>query len=157
MTIPEASQLVLQAGSMGQGGEIFILDMGKPVKIVDLARDLITLSGFRPDEDIEIEFSGVRPGEKLFEELATDAEHAAKTKHPKIFIGRVRETAWDDAVRGIESLVASTMDERRVREQIASIVPEYTGAKPAPSREEREASRSRVSDTTGSRTIVAAP
>src|SRR5262249_43238294 len=72
MTIPEASQLVLQAGAMGDGGEIFVLDMGEPVKIVDLARDLITLSGLRPGEDIELVFSGIRPGEKLFEQLTTD-------------------------------------------------------------------------------------
>src|SRR4029078_955868 len=86
MTIPEASQLVLQAGAMGQGGEIFILDMGDPVKIVDLARDLITLSGLRPDDDVEIKFTGIRPGEKLFEELSTASEHADKTRHPKVFI-----------------------------------------------------------------------
>ena len=96
MTIPEASQLVLQAGAMGQGGEIFILDMGEPVKIVDLARDLITLSGLRPDEDIEIRFSGVRPGEKLFEELSTATEHAEKTKHPKVFIGRIKSARVGD-------------------------------------------------------------
>src|SRR5262249_58279020 len=71
MTIPEASQLVLQAGAMGAGGEIFILDMGEPVKIVDLARDLITLSGLRPDDDIEIRFAGVRPAEKLVQEPST--------------------------------------------------------------------------------------
>ncbi|MBZ0118155.1 MAG: polysaccharide biosynthesis protein, partial [Sandaracinaceae bacterium] len=96
MTIPEACQLVLQAGTMGEGGEIFVLDMGEPVKIVDLARDLIRLSGFRPDEDIEIQFTGVRPGEKLFEELSLDAEHAGKTKHPKIFVGRRPAAEWDE-------------------------------------------------------------
>jgi FlaA1/EpsC-like NDP-sugar epimerase len=87
MTIPEATQLVLQAGTMGAGGEIFILDMGEPVKIVDLARDLNRLSGFGEDE-IKIEFSGVRPGEKLFEELSTAEERADKTRHPKILVGR---------------------------------------------------------------------
>ncbi|HEX7843140.1 MAG TPA: nucleoside-diphosphate sugar epimerase/dehydratase, partial [Kofleriaceae bacterium] len=106
MTIPEASQLVLQAGAMGTGGEIFILDMGEPVKIVDLARDLIKLSGFRPGLDIEIKFSGVRPGEKLFEQLATDAEHADKTKHPKIFIGRIAAPAWAAVSRGVDELLA---------------------------------------------------
>jgi FlaA1/EpsC-like NDP-sugar epimerase len=106
MTIPEASQLVLQAGAMGNGGEIFILDMGEPVKIVDLARDLITLSGFHPGVDIEIRFDGVRPGEKLFEELATDAEHADKTTHPKIFIGRIGSPAWAAVSRSVDELVA---------------------------------------------------
>ncbi len=89
MTIPEAVQLVLQAGAMGEGGEIFILDMGEPVRILDLARDTITLSGFKPHEDIEIVFTGIRPGEKLFEELDTDGENVAKTRHPKIFIGKI--------------------------------------------------------------------
>lgn len=84
MTIPEASGLVLQAATQGSGGEIFVLDMGKPVKILDLARQLIELSGFRPDEDIEIEFVGLRPGEKLFEELSHKAENIAPTTHPKI-------------------------------------------------------------------------
>ncbi|HRC54368.1 MAG TPA: nucleoside-diphosphate sugar epimerase/dehydratase, partial [Kofleriaceae bacterium] len=105
MTIPEASQLVLQAGTMGQGGEIFILDMGEPVKIVDLARDLIRLSGMVPDEDIEIVFSGVRPGEKLFEELSTSSERADKTKHPKIFIGRTPPSAGEDTARLIRDLL----------------------------------------------------
>lgn len=102
MTIPEAAQLVLQAGAMGEGGEIFVLDMGEPVKILDLARDTITLSGLKPFEDIEIVFTGMRPGEKLFEELATDGEHAAKTRHPKIFIGKIEEYADDmvDVVLG---------------------------------------------------------
>jgi FlaA1/EpsC-like NDP-sugar epimerase len=86
MTIPEASQLVLQASTMGNGGEIFVLDMGTPVKIVDLARNLILLSGLRPDEDITIEFTGVRPGEKLYEELNSMEEDTLPTPHEKIKI-----------------------------------------------------------------------
>jgi FlaA1/EpsC-like NDP-sugar epimerase len=130
MTIPEASQLVLQAGAMGSGGEIFILDMGEPVKIVDLARDLITLSGFRPDEDIEIKFNGVRPGEKLFEQLSTDAEHADKTKHPKIFIGRIATPAWAEVMLGIDALIAlvDSGDPGRIRRELHGMVPEYSGA-----------------------------
>jgi len=128
MTIPEASQLVLQAGAMGAGGEIFILDMGEPVKIVDLARDLIRLSGFRPDEDIEIKFNGVRPGEKLFEQLATDAEHADKTKHPKIFIGRIAAPSWAEVCRALDALVALVDDGEpaAIRTALCALVPEYT-------------------------------
>jgi len=88
MTIPEAAQLVIQAGAMGRGGEIFILDMGKPVKIVDLAKDLIRLSGFQPDVDIKIQFTGIRPGEKLFEELLTAEEGVTSTKHSRIFVAK---------------------------------------------------------------------
>jgi FlaA1/EpsC-like NDP-sugar epimerase len=84
MTIPEAVGLVLQSAALGSGGEIFILDMGKPVKILDLARQLIELSGFTPDKDIRIEFTGLRPGEKLFEELSYHGERIASTHHPKI-------------------------------------------------------------------------
>ena len=89
MTIPEACQLVLQAAVIGQGGQICVLEMGEPVKIVDLARDLILLSGLRPDEDIKIEFTGMRPGEKLYEELNTMLENTAPTTHEKIriFVG----------------------------------------------------------------------
>lgn len=89
MTIPEAAQLVLQAGAMGEGGEIFILDMGDPVKILDLAKEIITLSGLKPFEDIEIAFSGLRAGEKLFEELDAAGERLTKTRHPKILIGKI--------------------------------------------------------------------
>jgi len=88
MTIPEAVQLVIQAGAMAKGGEIFVLDMGEPVKIVDLARDLIRLSGLEPDVDIEIQFTGLRPGEKLYEELLTTEEGLVATKHEKIFVGK---------------------------------------------------------------------
>jgi FlaA1/EpsC-like NDP-sugar epimerase len=88
MTIPEATQLVLQAAAIGEGGEIFILDMGEPVRILDLAKETIRLSGFKPYADIDIEFTGIRPGEKLFEELEAHGEGLAKTRHPKIFIGR---------------------------------------------------------------------
>ena len=89
MTIPEACQLVLQAAAIGEGGQICVLDMGEPVKIVDLARNLILLSGLRPDEDIKIEFTGMRPGEKLYEELSTMLEDTAPTAHEKIriFVG----------------------------------------------------------------------
>lgn len=88
MTIPEATQLVIQAGAMAQGGEIFILDMGKPVKIVDLAKDLIRLSGFEPEVDIKIQFTGIRPGEKLYEELLTTEEGTTSTKHSRIFVAK---------------------------------------------------------------------
>jgi FlaA1/EpsC-like NDP-sugar epimerase len=143
MTIPEASQLVLQAGAMGEGGEIFILDMGEPVKIVDLARDLITLSGLRPDDDIEIRFSGVRPGEKLFEELSTDAEHADKTKHPKVYIGRIKSHPWEQVVEAIDALLASAADPvvERLRTAIGELVPEYQIERPNPSKAAEELQR----------------
>jgi FlaA1/EpsC-like NDP-sugar epimerase len=127
MTIPEACQLVLQAGAMGQGGEIFVLDMGQPVKIVDLARDLIALSGLRPEEDIEIKFSGVRPGEKLFEELSTDAEHAERTRHPKIFIGHTRVAREGAVAEGLQNLLAAVGDGQNagVLSALRQLVPEF--------------------------------
>jgi FlaA1/EpsC-like NDP-sugar epimerase len=87
MTIPEASQLVLQAGLLGDTGKVYVLDMGKPVKIVDLAMDMVRLSGLVPEQDVEIQFTGMRPGEKLFEELFTDREQRQSPVHPKVFEG----------------------------------------------------------------------
>ncbi len=104
MTIPEAAQLVLEAAAIGEGGEIFILDMGEPVRILDLAKDVITLTGLRPFEDVEIAFTGLRPGEKLFEELETGGEHVAKTRHPKIFIGKIAGVPAREMDRALENL-----------------------------------------------------
>lgn len=95
MTIPEAVQLTIQAGSLANGGEIFVLDMGEPVKIVDMARDLISLSGLEPDIDIEIVYTGVRPGEKLYEELLTSGEEMLSTKHERILISKLSGMQWD--------------------------------------------------------------
>jgi FlaA1/EpsC-like NDP-sugar epimerase len=140
MTIPEACELVLQAGTMGDGGEIFVLDMGEPVKIVDLARDLIQLSGFRPGVDIAIEFTGCRPGEKLFEELSVDSEHAAKTKHPKIYVGRRPAAEWSTMLQRLSDLDRCLEEPRR--EVVAGLqrcVPEYVEPDPpgaAPPRDE---------------------
>jgi FlaA1/EpsC-like NDP-sugar epimerase len=128
MTIPEACQLVLQAGAMGDGGEIFILDMGEPVKIVDLARDLIRLSGLREGEDIEIQFTGLRPGEKLFEELSVADESADRTRHPKIFVGKFRPYPFATVLTHLGSLesVRNPAEPDEVREKLRAIVPEYT-------------------------------
>jgi FlaA1/EpsC-like NDP-sugar epimerase len=135
MTIPEAAQLVLQAGALGDGGEIFVLDMGAPVKILDLAKDMIRLSGLRPFEDIDIVFSGVRPGEKLYEELGTDGEAVTKTRHPKIFIGRINAVDASTLERSIDDLVAAAADNdaAAVRARLASMIPESHLLQPAPS------------------------
>ena len=127
MTIPESTQLVIQAGAIGKSGEIMLLDMGRPIKIVDLARDMITLSGFRPDLDIRIEFQGVRPGEKLFEELRTSAEDILPTHHEKIFVWQSRHCSVEEmesALRRLES-VANGATPRQVQEVLKSIIPEY--------------------------------
>ena len=130
MTIPEASQLVLQAGSMGRGGEIFLLDMGEPVKIVRLAEELIRLSGLRPYEDIDIVFSGLRPGEKLYEELLLVGEGTVPTTHQKILVARA--TDCDAAVlhQQLERLyaVARALDLESVVHLLQRIVPEYQPA-----------------------------
>ena len=129
MTIPEASQLILQAAAMGKGGEIFVLDMGKPIEIMELAKTLITLSGFRPGEDIEMIFTGPRSGEKLFEELSIEGEDMQRTRHPKISIWKNIPMDRDRLRAGIDGLVAiaktQTYDE--IVRKIKELVPEYTG------------------------------
>jgi FlaA1/EpsC-like NDP-sugar epimerase len=128
MTIPEASQLVLQAATMGKGGEIFVLDMGEPVKIADLANLLITLSGLRPGEDIEIVFTGPRPGEKLFEELRIEGEDMQPTGHPKIRIWKNIPMDRQRLRASIADLieVAKRQDHVPLAARIKGLVPEYT-------------------------------
>ena len=129
MTIPEASQLVLQCGAMGRGGEVFILDMGQPIRILDLAHELIRRSGFRPEEDIAIEFTGVRPGEKLFEELAAHNEQTRPTAHAKIRVWQLPAAPLEAVERGLELLAAATDGPReRAVAALAQCVPEYRPA-----------------------------
>ena len=127
MTIPEASQLVLEAGAMGEGGEIFLFDMGEPVKISDLAKKMIQLSGLTPDQDIEVKYTGLRPGEKLYEELLATKENSIETHHPKITKAKVREYDFIKVEKTIHDLVInidkdSEMDTVR---KMKHIVPEY--------------------------------
>lgn len=128
MTIPEACQLILQAGAMGKGGEIFILDMGTPIKIVDMARDLIRLSGFEPDEDIKIEYIGLRPGEKLYEELITEGEGIVPTSHNNILVLHGNSCDFKTLTQHIEELerLSKKQDAKGIRNGMNSIVPEYT-------------------------------
>ncbi|HEX9766867.1 MAG TPA: polysaccharide biosynthesis protein, partial [Nitriliruptorales bacterium] len=127
MTIPESAQLVIQAASLAEGGEIFVLDMGEPVRIVDLARDLIRLSGFEPEVDIAIEFTGTRPGEKMFEELSLSEENADRTVHPKIWTGRSPEPDWDTAAADLDVLTArlETLTREDAQAAIARLVTEF--------------------------------
>ncbi|WP_316809634.1 nucleoside-diphosphate sugar epimerase/dehydratase [Pedobacter agri] len=127
MTIPEACRLVLEAGSMGNGGEIFIFDMGKSVKIVELAKKMIRLAGLIPNQDIKIQYSGLRPGEKLFEELLNDNENTMPTHHHKIMIGKVREYIFNDVEQHIYKLIncAKANDNRQVVVLMKELVQEY--------------------------------
>ena len=132
MSIPEAVSLILQAASMGEGGEIFVLDMGKPVKIYDLARQMIRLSGYDPDEDIKIEIIGLRPGEKLFEELFHESEEYSGTKHPKILLAESRGIDWDTFSKQIKEVFEAS-EERDVNNAVAllkSIIPEFSSELP---------------------------
>lgn len=127
MSIPEASQLVMQAGSIGSGGEIFVLDMGEPFKITHLAKQLITLAGLRVNEDIEIKFTGLRAGEKLYEELLADQESTLTTCHPKVKIAKAREVSKETnkLINELVQLPPNT-EVRTIIERLQNIVPEYT-------------------------------
>lgn len=127
MTIPEACRLVLEAGCMGKGGEIFVFDMGKSVKIVELAKKMIRLAGLEPNVDVKIEYSGLRPGEKLYEELLNDNENTMPTHHQKIMIGKVRQYVFEDVVSQISALIQSAKNnnDRQVVINMKKLVPEF--------------------------------
>jgi FlaA1/EpsC-like NDP-sugar epimerase len=127
MTIPEACQLVLEAGSMGQGGEIFIFDMGKSVKILDLAKKMIKLSGLTLGKDIQINFTGLRPGEKLYEELLNNQENTIPTYHPKIMIAQVQDYEPQEVFAKIDELInlLSTHNNFKLVSLMKDIVPEF--------------------------------
>jgi len=127
MTISEACQLVLEAGFMGEGGEIFVFDMGKPVKIVDLANNMIRLSGLEPGKDIKIEFTGLRPGEKLIEELLTDKETTKETYHAKIRIANVETIDGKTVLSRVDNLLSNlySLSRKEVMKLVSEIVPEY--------------------------------
>jgi FlaA1/EpsC-like NDP-sugar epimerase len=135
MTMPEASQLVMQAGAIGQGGEIFVLDMGEPILILDLAREMIRRSGLTLGQDIEIIYSGIRPGEKLYEELACDNEQTRPTAHPKIHVWQL-PVATGEQVRQMLDTLQSVInaDRREVVEALKACVPEYQPPNRAPVR-----------------------
>lgn len=127
MTIPEACTLVLEAATLGDGGEIFVFDMGQPVKILDLARNMIRLAGFQPDKDIQITFTGLRPGEKLYEEVLNKKETTLPTSNSKIMIARIREYDFDVVKQDIEQLIAKARvgNAMQTVAQMKHIVPEY--------------------------------
>lgn len=127
MTIPEAVQLVIQAGAMGRGGEVYVLDMGKPIKIVDLARDLITLSGREPDTEIPIEFTGLRPGEKLYEELLTAEEGVNATRHSQIFVAKARRFKPSELDRALKKLDLAYHSgrQKQIKEALRSWITSY--------------------------------
>src|SRR3989337_462947 len=129
MTIPEAAQLILQAGTMGKGGEIFVLDMGEPVKISYLAEQLIRLSGKKPGEDIGIVYTGLRPGEKLYEELFHDTEKLAETSHPKILLAHCRQMDKELLEQSFDAMqrACDQGNESVLRDMLIELVPEHTG------------------------------
>lgn len=139
MTIPEACQLILQAGVIGRGGEIFVLDMGEPVKISYLAEQLIRLSGKTPGEDIEVVYTGLRPGEKLYEELFHDAEKLAETSHPKILLAQCRRMDKDSLEKSFDAMknACEQGNDTALRGMLAELVPEHTGLVAEPTAAEK--------------------
>ena len=126
MTIPEAARLVVQAGAMAKGGEIFILDMGEPVKIADLARDMIRLSGYVPDKDIKIVYTGLRPGEKLYEELMQSEEGTTKSSRDGIFIARPEDRKMEDILYMLDEMSqAIRKDDKTVVQYLERFVPTF--------------------------------
>ncbi len=127
MTIPEACQLVLEAGTMGSGGEIYVFDMGGSIKIIDLAKQMIKLSGFEVGKDIEIKITGLRPGEKLYEELLTNEENTIPTHHEKILIGKVKEYAFEQVAPKVQELILAydQQDNEIIVKQMKELVPEF--------------------------------
>ncbi len=147
MTIPEAVQLVIQAGAQGEGGELFVLDMGEPVKIIDLARDLISLSGYRPNEDIDIEITGLRPGEKLYEELLTEHEDSEATEHERIYISNIENNLPKDLPLKLKTLeeVANNGENQRsliaeLKDLVKTFEPRWEKEDLQPAFEKRQAS-----------------
>jgi FlaA1/EpsC-like NDP-sugar epimerase len=130
MTIPEACQLVLEAGFMGKGGEIYIFDMGKPIKIVDLARQMIKLSGYEPDVDIKITFMGLRPGEKLYEELFTDSECTIPTENPMLMVAEMPAMDYTLIMPYLHTFLYSyfNMTIKELLESLTKLVPEFNHA-----------------------------
>jgi FlaA1/EpsC-like NDP-sugar epimerase len=155
MTIPEAVSLVLQAGGLGKGGEIFVLKMGTPVRIADMARDMITLSGYVPDEDIKITFSGLRPGEKLYEELITEGEDISTTRFKDIMVLKNADPLpLDEMNRHVQNLVelAQAGNAGGIKEKLRHVVPEY-----APQMKDNEPIQAAAVDACGAGVGVAAP
>jgi len=127
MVTSEACLLVMQAGAMGRGGEVFVLDMGEPIKILDLAKEMIRLSGFEPDKDIPIVFTGVRPGEKLFEEILTAEEGTLATQNQKIFMAKLSEVNENKLNQGLESLreAVKKSNRKEIVNILKQLIPSY--------------------------------
>jgi FlaA1/EpsC-like NDP-sugar epimerase len=130
MTIPEASQLVMQAGAIGQGGEIFVLDMGEPIRILDLASEMIRRAGLVPDEDIQIQITGIRPGEKLYEELSCNNEQTRPTSHPKIKVWQL-EPVTTQYLRGVFAELEAVVSQSagQIVQTLRRFLSEYTPSK----------------------------